>query len=371
MVQWPRLRNTSHKVGMSSTHPARPLITEDIPGTGGRYKEQPEDFVVQELPLYEPSGQGPHLYLWIQKRDLPAHVLLQRVCQVFGGSPREVGQAGTKDKRAVTRQWLSVLDERQQWDTSQDPGELDLGPEVQVLAWSRHGNRLRTGHLQGNLFEITLREVGPDALEHARAALERLSRRGLPNFYGEQRFGRDGDNMERGRALVQAGRVNKRDRRSRLLISAFQSELFNQVLARRMREGLLETALAGDRMMKADSHATFEVEDPALEQPRLDRREILPTGPIFGHKAPLASGQPGQVEQEVLQAQGLRLEDFRPLGKLAPGTRRPLLVMPQQTSVEPCEQGLKLRFSLPSGSYATVLLHEIMKHQDPQGEEKP
>jgi tRNA pseudouridine13 synthase len=344
-------------------------LTQDLPGTGGRLKVEPEDFVVEELPLYEPEGEGPHLYLWVQKRDLPADALLQRIGAVFGGSPRELGQAGTKDRRAVTRQWISALDEAQRWDPAQaDPSTIDLGPGVTLLAWRRHRNRLRTGHLAGNRFEILLRDTHPDALPRAQAILDALSRDGMPNFYGEQRFGHQGRNVAAGRAILRRGGARHKDRRAKMQISALQSALFNEALRRRIAAGLLYTALDGDRMQRRDSGGQFEVQDVPEAQARLDARLIVPTGPIFGHKAPRAARAAADLEEAVLRDEGLSFDDFRPLAKIAQGTRRALLVMPTEAEAEAHPQGLRLRFCLPAGSYATVLLDEIMKNDAPDGD---
>ncbi len=344
-----------------------PLLTASLPGTGGVLKSEPEDFQVEELPSYEPEGQGPHLYLWVEKRALPARQALGRLSRVFGGRPNDVGQAGIKDTQAVTRQWFSVLDEAKRW-TAQEALEADLGPELKILKAARHRNRLKTGHLRGNRFEVVIRGVGPDALERAEAKVQALIRKGVPNFYGAQRFGRDGQNVDVGLELLRdqkplsgAARKVVRDKfRKRLIISAVQSWLYNQMLTRRLQEGHLHTVWDSDAMIKLTSGGRFVVEDAAAEQARFDAREIVHAGPIVGHKAPLSEGLPGELERAVLAEAGIEQADFKRFKKLALGTRRANLVYPGGLEVAADPNGLRLRFELPPGSYATVLLDEII-----------
>jgi tRNA pseudouridine13 synthase len=233
---------------------------------------------------------------------------------------------------------------------------------VRVLAAKRHAHKLRTGHLRGNRFTVTVRGAGPEALARAQAILDRLATVGLPNYYGEQRFGRAGDNAERARAMLR-GKLQVRDRSERrLLCSALQSELFNRVLARRIEAGTHRRALAGDVMQKVESGGIFVCEDPAVDQPRIDNWEIVPTGPMFGPKMRAPGGEPAALEQAVLAEAELSIEDFARAGKLAEGTRRALAV--RLSDVAPVtaapDQSLIFTFSLPSGSYATVLLGEII-----------
>ncbi len=342
-----------------------PLLTEAMAGTGGLIKVEPEDFCVEEVPSYEPCGQGPHLYLWVEKTNLPAEVALRRLGQRFECRPGDVGQAGIKDTRARSRQWFSVVDEAGRWSAEADPAEMDLGPGLRVLRVSRHGNRLKTGHLRGNSFDVLVREAHPEGLERAVRIMAEIQARGLPNFYGPQRFGRDGGNVTTGLALLRgergAGRAAHDRFVKRLVISAVQSHVFNRVLAHRMAVGLLHTVLEGDRMVRLDSGGRFEVQDPAAEQERFDRREVVHTAPMPGHRIGWAGGAAGQMEREGAAGLGIEPGDFKRFGKLALGARRESLIFPADISVEADSDGVRVRFLLPRGAYATTVLGELMK----------
>jgi tRNA pseudouridine13 synthase len=337
---------------------APPRSCLDLAGTGGAYKLTPEDFEVEELPAYLPSGSGDHTFLWIEKRGLTTPEAVQRLAAALGIPAAEAGTAGLKDKQALSRQWVSL---------PRVPPERALGlelPGVRVLDARRHPHKLRTGHLHGNRFAIVLRGCGPGALARARAVLDRLAGRGLPNYYGEQRFGRDGGNIERARALL-AGRLTVRDRRERrLLVSALQSALFNALLRERVAAKTERQALPGDVLAKQPGGGLFVCSDPAVDQPRVDRWEVTPTGPMFGAKmmAPPAGSDPAALEAAVLAESGLTLADFARAGKLAEGTRRVLVIRPDDVTAAAGADpdALRLTFALPAGSYATVLLAEVL-----------
>jgi tRNA pseudouridine13 synthase len=256
------------------------LLTADLPGTGGLHKASPDDFVVDELPAYAPSGEGGHTFLRIEKRGLTTTDAVARLARALGVSPRDAGVAGQKDRQALTRQWISL--------PGIDPARA-LGATVEgvrVLAAQRHGHKLRTGHLCGNRFTITVRRVVPDALARAQAILERLGARGLPNYFGAQRFGARGDNAARGKALL--GEPGRRlpPAERRLFVSAYQAELFNRYLDARIDEGLVATALDGDILKKTDTGGLFIADAGALAdaQARLAAGAVVVTGPMFGHK---------------------------------------------------------------------------------------
>jgi tRNA pseudouridine13 synthase len=396
------------------------FLTAAIPGTGGQIKETLEDFLVEEIPLYHPCGEGEHLYLEVEKRGLTTFELLQRLARALGIKEREIGYAGLKDARATTRQTLSL------------PG---VAPEavaglaiegVRILSARRHRNKLRLGHLAGNRFRIRVRGVGPEAREQARATLEELQRRGVPNRFGEQRYGVLGNSHRVGACLLRrdyAGAIREiignpeqishprwrqgaqafaagdlagalqalpgrfRDERAllqglqagqsaealvlalpkkllRLYLSAWQSALFDRVVAARLPQ--LGTLWPGDLAYKHDNGACFLVADAALEQPRAERFEISPSGPLFGHKLTPAQQRAGALEAELLAAEGLGVEDLRLGGGLSlEGERRPLRVPLLEASVEVQGEDLWLGFALPKGSYATCVLAEVIKAPAP------
>src|SRR6266404_954308 len=164
-----------------------PLLTADLPGVGGKIKAIPEDFEVEEIPAYAPSGEGDFLYLWIEKRDMGAEYFQRQIARRLDIPPGEVGTAGLKDRHAVTRQMVSVP------LRAEDRLAQLEGDGIRVLNVQRHENKLKPGHLHGNHFRILVRDVDPAALPQLESVLQRLREQGLPNFYGPQRFGRDGE----------------------------------------------------------------------------------------------------------------------------------------------------------------------------------
>ncbi len=334
----------------------------------GRLKSRPEDFVVEEIPAYEPSGEGEHVFLWIEKRDATTTDLVRHLERTLRTSKFEIGTAGLKDKRAVTRQWVSVPG----WCAA-SVKRID-SVRYRVLAESRHGNKLKTGHLKGNRFEIVVRNVPAGAFDAAETIAGSLRELGLPNYYGEQRFGHGGETLQLGFELLTGVKTKKdvpaRQRRFlvRLAISAAQSTLFNELLERRLVAGTARTAQEGDALQKVDGSPAFLVQDAATEQARLDAGEVAVTGPMYGHRMLWPTGSPGELERGLLAESGLTVENFGHFKKLASGTRRPLLVGLDSLAIERTDEddALRFRFELPSGAYATEVLSEFLL--DPRAE---
>jgi tRNA pseudouridine13 synthase len=347
------------------TAPALPWITADLPGSGGRVKASPEDFRVDEIPAYLPSGAGPHLYLLVEKRGLTTRDVVRALARALDVPERDAGVAGLKDRQAVTTQWLS-------FPSARDPDPASLaGDGFRVLRASRHANKLRTGHARGNRFSVAVR--GGD-LERARACAAALAERGFANFFGPQRFGAGGANADLGRSLLlgrlgdPAARRAARDRfLRRLCLSAWQSLLFNRWLSERIADGLFATALRGDAMKKLDSGGVFTCEDPEADAARIARFEISPAGPMFGHRLRPATGEAGVREARLLAADGVAPADLERGGGEAEGTRRAAR-LPVKVELEPVEGGYRAAFDLPRGSYATVLLGELTKSDADLGE---
>jgi tRNA pseudouridine13 synthase len=400
---------------MRSTLEDLPFLTQHHPGIGGRIKAAPEDFLVEEIPLYEPSGDGQHIYAGLEKRGLSTHQAINSIARQLGVSTRGIGYAGLKDARAVTRQVISI--------DGVDPAQveaLDL-PGVVILWVDRHRNKLKIGHLAGNRFTIRVRDVGHEAEAKASVVLDELVHRGVPNYFGEQRFGVRGNTHLLGQAMLRGdanalaheylgnpqpgdppraqearrafdagdyraalakwpasqreerrvleatvrhggdvqrglGLLDKKLRR--LFVSAYQSYLFNRLLAARIQT--LDRLELGDVAFIHSSGAAFLVKDPDVEQPRADRFEISPSGPLYGTKVLLAEGRPGQEEQDLLAESGLTLDKFRLPGIKLKGARRPYRFSLTEVQIG-WDGGLMLRFRLPPGSYATEVLREIMK----------
>ena len=311
----------------------------------------PEDFRVDEQPLYPAAGAGGHTFVLVEKRLRTTEAVARDLARAAGARPQDVGYAGRKDRVAVATQWLSVPE--------LDPDAalaLEL-PGARVLEAVRHPHKLRTGHLLGNRFAIRVRGVDAAARSGAQARAGEIAARGLPNRFGEQRFGRDGANAERARRLC-AGELRVRDRRdARFLVSAWQSEVFNAVLrARPLPPDELE---AGDLAMRHDSGGVFLVEDPARERERAAAFEISPTGPVFGPRMTWPDGAVALRERAVMKEHGLDPDALRLPGVRARGARRALRIRPGSLALEPVGEDVLLRFELPAGSYATVLVEEL------------
>ena len=352
-------------------HPAQPAIwipenslpylTADLPGTGGILKQELEDFVVEEVPAYLPEGAGEFVYLWVEKRGLSGEQLTSHLARMLGIAHQDIGMAGLKDRQGVTRQWVSV------------PARCEAKlpqiehPQMTVLQSARHRNKLRTGHLRGNRFQIVLRNTHPEGLARAEAIAARINNEGFPNYFGDQRFGRDNETLQLGLDLLCGRRTPgsiPRARRKfllRLSLSAVQSALFNAALADRLGSGRLKQVELGDVMQVTASGGPFVVEDVPREQSRYAARETVISGPIPGPKMKQPTHAVGQQEAALLEKAGLTVASFEQFSNLTPGTRRPYLVWPEELQVSLHPAGLHLSFSLSSGSYATILLREFQK----------
>lgn len=329
------------------------LLTAQLPGIGGTLKERLEDFIVEEIPAYEPSGAGEHLYLWIEKRDMGAEYFQRQIAQRLNIPTGEIGTAGMKDRRAVTRQWVSV-------PVRCEPQLAQLeGDGLAVLKVTKHGNKLRPGHLRGNRFGIVLRNVA--STEGLAACVEMIQQQGLPNYYGTQRFGRDQETLRIGWAMLHGERVKVGHFLRKLALSAVQSALFNRYVSQRLQDGFFRQALNGDAMGKWPGGGMFVSSDPVTEQTRFDQREIVHMGPMFGSRMRAAEGEAHQREMKLLEEYQLTLDHFHAGGKLLEGTRRHNLIYVEELQWTAQDGAVTLKFTLPAGSYATVLLAELMK----------
>jgi len=341
-----------------------PLLTADLAGIGGRIKSAPEDFEVEEIPAYQPSGSGDFLYLWIEKRGMGAEYFSRHIARSLDIPLGEVGMAGLKDRHAVTRQMVSVPA-----SAESQIGQLEA-EGVRLLKVDRHSNKLRSGHLHGNRFRILVRDVNPELESPLPLILDRLRQLGFPNYFGPQRFGREGETWEMGLASLRGEKRVKSPFLRKLALSAAQAGLFNHYLGKRLTDGLLHRVLPGDVMAKLPFGGMFVVEDVEREQERFDRRETVPAGPIFGRKTFAAAAEAASREAETLNAFQLSPAVFRNFGKLMQGTRRHNLVFVADLSAAIRAEGVEFSFTLPAGSYATVLLREIMKTDLPDPDDR-
>lgn len=320
----------------------------------GRIRVLPEDFRVDEVPAYLPAGGGDHLFVRFEKVDLDTPEAVRRIARALDADPKQAGFAGLKDRRAVTTQWASFLF----GDGARLEGAAIEG--VRVLEHARHGNKLRTGHLRGNRFDILVRSEEPGDHGRARVSLEELERRGVPSYFGEQRFGHD--NLPAARRWILEGGPAPRDRwKRKLYVSALQSAIFNELLAERIREGSMDGALDGDLMRKEESGGLFVCEDAAEDALRAARFEISATGPMFGARMRWPERGARAREEAALERWGVTQRHLERVQKSGEGTRRPYRVRISEARLEAVPEGTRLSFTLPSGAYATVVLRELVQ----------
>ena len=337
---------------VNSDYPSLPYLSAHLPGTGGGIRQETQDFTVEEIPLYLPSGEGDHLYCWIEKRELTTRAALEIVAAGTGCPVESIGVAGLKDKFAVSRQWISLP---LRYGDRLAPGEL--APGLSLLETGRHSNKLGVGHLLGNRFGIRVREA-PDTADQAAAILGFLAPLGVPNYFGPQRFGLQGQNPAKGYQLLATGQGRGKPWLKRFLIGSVQSLFFNAWIAERMGQGLFVNLMAGDVAKKHATGGIFTVEDPASENPRAQAFEISATGPLFGRKYFRSQGPARDLEEKVLAQMGLTPEQF----SARHGARRFIRFPLGEVGLEAASDGYRLDFSLPKGSYATSLLREVMKN---------
>jgi len=324
-----------------------------------RLAASPEDFLVDEEPLYAATGEGAHTFVRVEKRLRNTEEVARALARLAGVRPAEVGYAGRKDRVAIARQWLSV--------PGLDPEQARgfEGDGFRVLEAVRHPHKLRTGQLRANRFELLVRELSPSQVEQAEARLLALVQLGMPNRFGAQRFGRDGRNAEAARALLERGEAGRDRRAARFLLSALQAEVWNACLAARTLP--LDQVEAGEVAFLHESGASFVVEDVEREAARAACFEISAAGPIFGTRLLPAAGAPAQRERELFTAHGIPDPLRLPPGLRLRGARRPFRVRPEAAHCEPVgADEARLCFTLPPGSYATVLVEELFAGADGQ-----
>ena len=350
--------------------PPRDLGAAPLPGVT---KDRPEDFRVEELPAYAPAGEGDHCFVHLEKRDLSTREAIRRLARALGVAARDVGAAGQKDRHAITTQWVSLpgVDPAEVGPRVVDAGLGEGDAWLRVLAAERHPKNLRTGHLRGNRFVLRIRDVDEASARDADARLERLAAEGIPNYFGSQRFGRA--NLAEAHTWLVAGGRAPRDRfLKRMLVIAHQSGAFNQALAERVaraRAGAAACAqVRAGEVCRVEASGCIFVVAPGTEEAeaaRVARWETSPTGPLFGPKMPAAEGAAADAERALAAAWGFTEPVLARLGRLGPGGRRAIRVRPGELERSTIEEGCwELRFTLPPGSYATVLLREL--HGDPE-----
>lgn len=317
-----------------------PLWPHAYPASGASatLKHLNEDFVVTELPLQQPSGEGEHIWLDIEKNGANTAYVAQQVAEAAGVQERDVGYAGLKDRYAITRQWFSI------YLPKGDTPDLTLlqHPEFKVLGQSRHVKKLRPGDLLGNRFRIVLREVTGSA-EAIEANLQAVASLGVPNYFGAQRFGFEGGNVEQGRAMLAREIRVRNPKKKGIYLSAVRSFVFNEVLALRIQQGLWGKALPGDVMDEAGR----------------------PTGPLWGRGRVTTTEAAQALENSVAARHATLCEGMEYAG--LDQERRALVSSPADMAWSwPQADQLVLTFTLPPGHYATSVLDEILHTTEPE-----
>ncbi|MBC8310333.1 MAG: tRNA pseudouridine(13) synthase TruD [Phycisphaerales bacterium] len=407
----------SRRILIRSNHPKILVGNKQEEFIHGVLKSTAGDFIVNEIPLYEPCGEGEHLYLSVRKTKMSHEELIRNVAKEFGVSPRDVGSAGRKDLQAVTTQTLSIY----------LPGKQTIVPEsigsIDILSFSWHTNKLRLGHLKGNSFAIRLREIDLRLFETIEKRLDNLKKTGLPNAFGPQRFGNYGNNHTLGHAILledwdslvltllqgndrhnmfaekgeykksldawpfgqpaernvlqaltqgktkqQACKTINKHMRT-LWVNSFQSAVFNEVLRQRQQNKTWDSIIEGDLVWNHDGGGrTFEVSQEESDSNEIKIRTtsfgVSPSGPLWGSKMRLPSGKVLQMEQSTLASFGVDEEHLTKMKKYAKGARRPLRVQVGNpvASIGTDSNGdfVEVVFELPAGSYATVLVEKLL-----------
>ena len=340
------------------------------------FKQTPRDFVVEEIPLYEFSGEGEHLVLFVRKKNLSTLELVSAIAKYLGIKNKEIGYAGLKDKHAMTKQYISVHKKHE------EAMESFSHENVKILSKTYHNNKVRIGHLKGNRFFIKLKKVNPTSAQKIEEALKNIANFGMPNFYGYQRFGNDGDNHVLGEKIAKGEKKERNPKIKKFLISAYQSHLFNLWLSRRLEINTLiesfkttelETLLnissleidklkkqshpfkliSGDIMQHYPHGRLFDFDGSEDDIKRFETRDISPTGLLCGKKTKIASDTARTIEKEF--------DDMIN----ADGARRYAWVFPSEIEgrFKEVEAQYEMNFTLPKGSYATVLIEEIAKRK--------
>lgn len=314
-------------------------------------KAECADFVVKEQLGYDMSSDGEFVTVKVRKTDCNTLFVGEQLAKFAGISARNMSYAGLKDRKAVTEQWFSL---QMPGQPTPDFSQFSL-EGVEILEITRHQRKIRIGSLQGNHFEILLRNA--EETDELKVRLDFLAKNGFPNYFTEQRFGRDGNNLTQ--ALRWAnGEINVKDRNKRsFYLSAARSEIFNLIVSKRMELNLAQQILVGDVLQLNGSHSWFvvdESEDLAQLQQRLAQQDVLLTAPLIGEEEKSAVDFENEIfaQHQALFAL-MRQERMK-------AARRPILMQPQQFQWQFEPNGLRLQFALPAGSYATALIRELI-----------
>ncbi|HEY0633738.1 MAG TPA: tRNA pseudouridine(13) synthase TruD [Gammaproteobacteria bacterium] len=333
------------------------------PLVSGVMRALPEDFAVDEVLGFEPDGEGEHVLIHIRKRNTNTEWLAKQLARFAGVKPMDVSYAGLKDRHAVTTQWFSIgLAGKPQPDWKAIEND-----DIQVLQVARHRRKLRRGALKGNRFRLHITQLLGE-LSGLEERLQRVAKEGVPNYFGEQRFGFDHDNLRRADAMFR-GELHERDRHKRgLYLSAARSYLFNEVLSRRVGDGTWSLPLPGEALMLAGSHSFFVADEiDATILARIEEGDIHPSGPLWGRGELATHNDARELEQEVLARYNDWCASLEKAGLEQERRALRLLVQDLSWIIDAEQRVLTLSFMLDAGSYATTVLRELVAVQETGG----
>jgi len=337
------------------------------------FKQNKDDFIVTEIPLYEFSGEGEHLILTIRKKDLSTWDMVGILSDYIGCKSKDIGYAGLKDKNAMTIQNISIP---KQYEKKIDDF---LHVNIKILNKTYHNNKIRVGHLKGNKFFVRLKRVFPMDAVKLEEALGAISNFGIPNYFGFQRFGIDGDNYLKGKEIIDGTRKEKNRKLKQMYINSYQSFLFNDWLSNRIKISKLIVAFKPEeicdtlkmtkdevKILKAQKHPfklflgdvmshypfgrIFHVEDIKSEAEKFNLRDRVPTGLLCGKKVKLAVANAREIEVQYDKK------------TIVDGSRRFAWIFPNEieSNFKEEKNWFELSFTLPKGSYATELIAELI-----------
>jgi tRNA pseudouridine13 synthase len=326
-----------------------------VPPVSGVLRAQPDDFFVDEMLGFEPDGEGEHVLLQIEKRNTNTQWLADQLARFAGIPKRDVSYAGLKDRNAVTRQWFSLG-----LAGAAEPDWANLNIDnICLLQHARHRRKLRRGTLQGNRFQLLIRDLRGD-LAALETRLQCIAQQGVPNYFGEQRFGHHGANLQQAVAMFQGKRIKDRHKRS-LYLSAARSYIFNELLSQRVAAGDWNRAISGDVMLLAGTNSYFvpEANDAAIQQ-RLASFDIHPSGCLWGKGESPAQAEAAELERTLAEAHPVLCRGLEQAGLKQERRALRLPVAELHWELDAPKQLLELRFFLPAGAYATTVLRELV-----------
>jgi tRNA pseudouridine13 synthase len=329
----------------------------------GMLKLRPEDFQVDEIPLYSPCGEGEHIYLHIKKREVNTHWVARLLAEKFGVKDQDVSYAGQKDRYAVTTQWFSIYAPKIDLDLETHPFPEE---DIEILEQTRHSKKLRRGDLVGNRFKILLRDVQPQgdaSFEQVQKSvdenLQLINSQGVPNYFGLQRFGRAGGNMDQAQAMLVGKRREKNRQKKSMYLSAARSYVFNNVIAARIEKKLWGKAISGD----VDVHG--ELTDQAQQA----------TAPMWGRGRLTSQGDCLELEKNISGpnhdlCEGMEFAGLKQERRTIVSIAENLNWQWQQAKELSSTISLEVSFALASGHYATSVIQEFMVVEEPERLEK-